>query len=533
MASFWDNIVQRVRDLWTNTTIAQKILIGGLFVCLIVFLILFLYWMNQPQYAVLYSKLSQKDASRVTEILEQENVSYQLKNNGSTVLVPQGKKDSLRLKVAGQDVLKGKSVGFEIFNKSQIGQTDFVQQVNYQRALQGELSKTIGSLPSVESARVHLVLPEKSLFIEQQNPSSASVLLNLKPGAEMEQDQVESIVSFVTTAVEGLKKDSITVSDASGNMLNQPQKGDSTGGWTDTQLEYKSKLENNLEQQIQMLLAPVIGPSKIKATVNTDLDLSKKTIQKEQYDPDSAVVRSEKVSRESQSGSANMEQGSPGPNYQGEEQGGTGTSQQSSRTQKTTNFEINKEEQQIVIPKGTVERISASVLVDGKYEKGDNGETVFKPRGEQEMQKIRNLVKNAIGFKQARGDSIEVSSMPFSKPQPVPEPTWSEKMLDYLQRFWKPLLNAIIVLIFLIFVVRPIVLSIIRPRVEEEEGRAEGLPESEETRALAGEESEAEVQAKESRKHYDDLQGQAKEIIDNKKDDAMHVIRRWLQEKEE
>lgn len=537
MASFWDDTVQRVRDLWTNTTIAQRILIGGLLVCLTVFLILFLYWLNQPQYAVLYSKLSQEDASRVTEVLDQENISYKLENGGSTILVPQNKKDSLRLKVAGQDVLKGEGVGFEIFNESQIGQTDFVQQVNYQRALQGELSETIGGLPSVESARVHLVMPEKSLFIEQQNPSSASVLLNLKPGADLDQDQVESIVSFVSTAVEDLERESITVADAAGNTLNQPRKEQGTSGWSDSQLEYKSKLENNLEEQIQRLLAPVIGPGKIKARVNTDLDLTQKTIQKDMYDPDSSVVRSEQVSRESQSGRADTEQGTPGPEYQeGEQEGeqeGTGTSQESSRTQKTTNFEIDKEEQKIIVPKGTVERISASVLVDGKYEKGDNGETEFVSRDEQEMQKIRNLVKNAIGFKEDRGDSIEVSSMPFSKPEPVPEPTWGEKMLDYLQRFWKPLLNAIIVLIFLIFVVRPIVLSIIRPRVEEEEGRAEGLPQSEEQRALAGEESEAEVQAKESRKHFDDLQGQAKEIIDSKKDDAMHVIRKWLQEKEE
>ncbi len=178
-----------------------------------------------------------------------------------------------------------------------------------------------------------------------------------------------------------------------------------------------------------------------------------------------------------------------------------------------------------------MERISASVLVDGKYEKGDNGQEVFVARKEQEIEKIRNLVKNAIGFKAERGDSIEVSSMPFSKLKPVPEPTMTEQMLDYLQRFWKPLLNAVIVLIFLLFVVRPIVLSIIRPRVEEE-AREEGLPESEEQRALAGEESEEEMQAKESRKHYDELQSQAKEIIDNKKDDAMHVIRKWLQEKE-
>jgi len=243
MAAFWDNLVQRVRSLWTDTTIAQRILIGGLLVCLTVFLILFLYWLNQPEYGVLYSNLEQKDASRVIEVLKQENVSYKLENGGTTILVPQSQKDSLRLQVAGQDVLKGESVGFEVFNESQIGQTDFVQQVNYQRALQGELSRTIGSMPQVKSARVHLVLPEKSLFIEQQNPSSASVLLNLKPGSELKQDQVDSIVSLVATAVEGLKKESITISDAAGNMLNQPRQEDSPGGWTDNQLEYKKKME--------------------------------------------------------------------------------------------------------------------------------------------------------------------------------------------------------------------------------------------------------------------------------------------------
>jgi len=531
MARFRDTAAARLQSLWHGSSLPQRVLVGGLLASAIVVFVLLMIWLNQPSYGVLYSKMAQKDASRVLEQLKKQNVPYKLKAGGTTVLVPEKQVYDLRLQLAGENVLQGQGVGFEIFNQSQIGQTDFVQQVNYQRALQGELARTIGELPQVASARVHLVLPEKSLFIEEQNPATASILLNLKSGQELKQAEVESVVNLVKTGVEGLDRQSITVADTRGNLLYQPEE-ESFSGLSSKQLEYKANLEKRLQNRIQRMLAPVVGAESILAKVNTELDLSKRTVRKEIYDPDSAVVRSEQKTRESSRGTTRMESGTPGPAYQGEE--GTqnsGNSRESSRTEKTTNFEINKEERQIVTPEGELDRISVAVVVDGSYSTNESGESVFVPRSEKELDKIRGLVKSAIGFDSARGDSVEVATMPFQRPEPAPEPGLMESVLSSLQRFWKPLLNAVIILLFLFLVVRPIVLALIRPQVSEEGSEAvSGLPEAEERTALEEAESEEDIAAREGKKRFDDLKARAADILEQNRDEGIHIVKQWLYE---
>ena len=531
MPRFWESWWQRLRDMWGRTSLAQRILVGGALVTLLLVFVLLIYWMNQTEYGVLYSGMSQKDASSVVDYFKQQNIPYKLANNGSTIKVPKGKVHDLRLQLAGQNVLQGGGVGFEIFSENQIGQTDFVQQVNYQRALQGELARTISAAPIVQSARVHLVLPEKSLFIEEQNPASASVLLNLKKHREMDQKQVKSIVNLVASAVEGLSQANITVTDTAGNLLYEPNQEDGLNGLTDKQLEYKVELERRLVQRIKQLLIPVIGPGKVMAQVNLDLDLSQKTIHKELFDPESSVVRSEQKTRESSSGRANVESGTPGPQYQGEQGQGTGTTRESSRSRQTVNYEINKEEHDIVLPQGGIKQLSAAVLVDGTYKTNKQGNQVFVPRKKSEIEQIQNLVKRAIGFNPKRGDSIEVTSMAFGRPQKMPEPSWWQEVLDYAQNFWKPLLNAVIILLFLLLVVRPIILAIIKPRVtEEEEEAASGLPEAEGREALTEGISEEEIAAREAKKGFEDLKAKAGEIIDKNRDEAMNIIKQWMRE---
>jgi len=532
MARFWDTLVNRLRQFWSGSTLAQKILLGGMLATILIVFVLVLVWLNKTEYGVLYANLSSKDASRVVEVLKNEKVGYRLKNGGSSVLVPKDRIYGLRLQLAGQDVLKGQGVGFEIFNQTQVGQTDFVQQVNYQRALQGELSRTISSIPAVKSARVHLVLPDRSLFIEEQNPATASILLNLEPGEKLGDKQVESVVSLAVMAVEGLSPDNVSVVDTDGTLLYQASQEGSFEGLTTSQLEYKQALENKLRQRIERMLTPVLGMGRILARVNAEVDFSRKTIQKEIFDPDSAVVRSEQKTREKSKGSAgaSAEEGNPEVGYQGQ-QTGTGTSQESSRTQSTTNFEINREEQQIVVPQGQIDTLSAAVIVDGTYKAGQNGNQVFVPRADKELEQIRSLVMRAIGYDSARGDAIEVTSMPFSKPESLPEPSFVETALNTAQKFWKPLLNAVVILLFLLLVVRPIVLAILKPSVVEEEvSETAGLPGSEEQSALGeGGDPEA-LRAREAKQQFDDLKARARDVVEKNREEAMNIVKQWIHE---
>ncbi|MGM0424105.1 MAG: flagellar basal-body MS-ring/collar protein FliF [Thermodesulfobacteriota bacterium] len=529
MRQIWERWQAKIQELWGKSTVPQRILLGGVLGSLLLVFVLLLYWLNRPEFEVLYSDLSQEDASQVVEELKEQGVNYKLENQGKTILVPADQVYELRLEVAGEDLMQESGAGLELFQETQIGQTDFVQEVNYQRALQGELSRTISGMPEVQGARVHLVMPEESLFIEERTPATASVMLSLKSGRELDEGQVQGIVNLVSTAVEGLDKENITVADSSGNLLSQPTDGESVQGLTNNQLEYKTKLENVLQQRIERMLGPVIGQGRVMARVNAEVDFSQREIFQENFDPDSQVVRSEQKSREQSSGTAGAEEETPaGPEYQEGEQGGTRTTQESSSTQSTTNFEIDKEETRISVPQGQVDRLSAAVVVDGNYETGEEGESTFVPKSQEELEQIESLARNAIGFDSERGDSIEVTSMDFGKAEAIPEPGLWDTVLEYAQRFWKPFLNAVIILLFLLLVVRPVVLAIIRPKVSEEEGEeVAGLPGRGESEAL---ESEEELTAKEAKKQFDDLKTQAMEIFDKNREEAMHIVRQWMHE---
>ena len=263
----------------------------------------------------------------------------------------------------------GQGMGFEIFDEIKVGQTDFVQKINYQRALQGELARTIADFPAVERARVHLVIPNRSLFIEEQHDPSASVVIKLADGKKLKNNEVEAIVNLVTMSVEGMKKERITVADTNGKVLFSPSDDASLEGLTTSQLEYKLTMQQNLERRIEEMLFPVIGPGRVIAKVNANLDFSQRRIHKEEYNPDVTVVRSEQRSEETTQGRANTEAGIPEANFRGDGIAGALSQQQSTRETRTTNFEINKTEQDIVAPLGGVDRLTVAVIVDGTYEK--------------------------------------------------------------------------------------------------------------------------------------------------------------------
>ncbi|QGY40623.1 flagellar M-ring protein FliF [Pseudodesulfovibrio cashew] len=521
----------KVTGFWTDRTMSQRILIGGLALSVILAFGLMIYWMNKPDYKILMTNLYPEDANRVVSMLQAEKIPYQLEENGKTIMVPADRVYDLRLKVAGEGNLHGQGIGFEIFDDVQIGQTDFVQHINYQRALQGELARTITEFPQVTKTRVHLVLPQKSLFIEEQMPPSASIVLQLKDDGKLAPNEVQGIVNLVSMAVEGLDAKNITVTDMKGRPLYTPE-DDSTGlAMSNTQLEYKAGVENKTQRRIMELLGPVVGPGKVVARVNADLDFSQKTIRKESFDPDGSVVRSETRSEESTAGAANLAGGEPDANFRGDGFTGTRTTQDSTRESRTTNFEINKQEENIVAPVGELQRLTVAVIVDGTWQVNEEtGEQIYVPRTAEELERIRNLIANAVGFDSARGDTIEVSNISFGEPDLYGQESLMRTMLEYAQRLGKPFLNGLLIFLFLVLVVRPVVMALIRPRVAEQEiEEMAGLPGAE---RLALEEEDVDEEAMDMSRRLENAKNHAVQLSDENIDQAVHLLKTWLTQEE-
>ncbi len=544
MPAFLKQNFEKLIKYWADRSAAQRVLLAGLAVSMVAAFLVMVYFLNQPDFRVLYTKMAPEDASRVVGLLKAAKVPYELRDGGSTILVPAESVYEQRLKVAGEGVMHGQGVGFEIFDDLKVGQTDFVQRINYSRALQGELARTISEFPQVEKARVHLVLPQKSLFIEEQKQASASVVLTLKRGQKLDAKQLQGIVNLVSMSVEGLTPEHVTITDTTGQSLYQPRGDGGLEGMSTTQFEFKNTFESNLENRIEQLLTPIVGPGRAIAKANVDLDFSQRTIRKELYDPNVTVVRSEQKSEESTSGTAAVDANGvtttprgggaavPNTNFQGSGYSGTESTQKSSRQNSTTNYEINKEEQNVVTPVGDLKRQSIAVIVDGTYEKVEGKNTyAYVPRKAEELERIKQVVARAAGLDPSRGDEIQVSSFEFGAPDGSGEPSLLQTMLEYAQRLGKPFLNGLLIFLFLILVVRPVVMALIRPRVTEEEIETlERLPEGEARMALAEPELAEDVLMLEGGKQFELAKNMALQLFEENVEQSMTLLKTWLKQ---
>lgn len=544
MPAFITRFVDAVKGLLGRMSLWQRMALAGGAVALLAGLIGLYVWLGRPEYRVLYSNLGPEDASHVVKALQTDKVPYQLADNGATIMVPREVVYDQRIKIAGEGGLVGQGIGFEIFDKVKVGQTDFVQKINYTRALQGELARTISEFPSVESARVHLVIPQRSLFVEERQAPSASVVLKLtRPNVKPDQKETNAILNMMLMAVEGLDKGHISITDNGGKVLYQPEE-DSLAGASSTQMEHRLQVQRNLERRIEEMLQPLFGPGRVIAKVNADMDFSQKTIRREFFDPEKTAVRSEQRSEESQQGRANLEAGAPDVNFRGDGVTGSVSDQNGSRETRTTNYEINREEQQIVANVGDLRRLTVAVIIDGTYEKV-NGAWSFMPRGQEELERVRQLVSNAVGLDKARGDALEVSSAPFTDSEPPREPNFAEMLADYAERLGKPLLNALLAFLFLMLIVRPVILALIRPKVEAGEmvEGLEGLPAAEEQLALyealeeaaKAEEDEPEREEDDDELAFKDIEALKAHIFtlsDNHMEQVVTLVRGWMKHDE-
>ncbi|WP_052566835.1 flagellar basal-body MS-ring/collar protein FliF [Candidatus Magnetobacterium casense] len=485
-------------DIVKGWSTRKKIILISSVVMAIASLILIISWSQAPTYQVLFANLSEADAGSIVNKLQELKEPYKLTSN--TILVQTDRVYDLRLKLAAQGLPQGGGVGFEVFDKTNFQVTDFMQKLNYRRALEGELSRTILSLTEIDRARVHLAIPEKSLFIKEQEPPTASILVALKHGRVLSQSQIQGIVHLVSSSVEGLNPKNVTIVDNSGDLLTKPV--DDAIGLTATQLEYQKKFEKDVEIRIKDILEPVIGKSRVRARVTADIDFSRTDKTEEKFDPEGQVARSEQTVKEK---STTMGPGGV-PGVQSNLPGKATAQAQGSQTQsqkqsETINYEITKVTNHTQGQFGNVKKLSAAVLVDGVYTattKDAKGAPVAKEvkytaRTDDEIKRYEELVKKAIGFTLERGDQVAVINMQF---EPDTKEVIPPPKRDYVQDgilVAKYLAPLVVALLFLLFVVRPIIKTLTTPPAPS---KAAALPYPKTVAELEREMKKKEEQAK-------------------------------------
>ena len=413
---------------------------------------------RQVDYQLLFGNLATEDAGAVVSRLKEQKIPYRLEEGGKAIFIPANRVYETRLELAGSGLPQGGGVGFEIFDRQSFGMTDFAQKINYQRALQGELARTIASLRPVEAARVHLALAEKRLFREQQGKTTASVILKLVPGRKLNEGQIQGIVNLVAGSVEGLDDSMISVIDSNGGVLSKTPETASNSPLSPGLMQYQQSFEKRLELRAQSLLDRAVGPGNSLVQVTASLDFSQRERMEETYDPNTTAVRSEQLSNEKSGNS--VPGGIPGvqSNVKGAE--GTSAATSSTRSEETINYEISKVVSKLIEPVGAIKTLSVAVLVADKLlpAEGDQQPT-YQPRGDQELAAIERMVRSALGLQDQRGDQIVVISRPFEKDfygMADPEASPANKLYPYLPLVKYGLLTAAILLLYFLFV-RPLV----------------------------------------------------------------------------
>ncbi len=402
-------LIQLVQEWPLSRKIATA---GVILISIILFAILIIQARTADQ-QLLYANLPMTDASEVVNWLKGQKINYTLKNRGKDIWVPADKIYQTRLDLAANGMPTGGGVGFEVFDKQSFALTDYVQKVNHTRALQGELARTISSLSPVESTRVHLALPEKRLFKNQQKQATASVIITLIPGKSLDGNQVKGIIHLVAGSVTDLEAANVKVIDSNGLVLEAEDKS-SDDVFSGEMLAFQQGVEHRLELRVQDLLDRTMGTDNALVRISATLDFSKVEKTEELFDAEEPVIRSEQIN--SEMSGADVIGGIPGveSNLQGNELGQAGSTPPTSRNSRVTNYEISKTISKIINPVGTITNLSVSVLVADKVEADENGQP--KPpvsRSPEELQAISDMVSTAIGLLPERGDMINVTSMPF------------------------------------------------------------------------------------------------------------------------
>jgi flagellar M-ring protein FliF len=417
----------RLGLFWSSLKPWQKLSIVGASILVVSALVLAVYWAGKPSYEPLFTALEVEDQSAIVAYLRENRIDYKLDPAANAILVPRDIVYETRLSLAQGGLPKGGSVGYEIFDTTKMGLSEFQQKITYIRALEGELERTIRQIDAVDYAKVNIVIPEQRLFLEQQQPSTASVLVRLKTGMQIGPDQVKSIVHLVSHGVQGLLPENITVVDTTGKVLSDLLDQDlliyGQGGdgrtVSSVQRELERQQERELENKVRVMLERVFGPGRVVVRIKVDLDFDRRTSSSKEFIPGETgrgVLRSQQNMEETYTGTGGPIGGAPGtttniPGYAVAQQ--QGTASEYNKTETTNNYEITTRETQQVVTPGTIRRLSASVLVDGDLE-------------QDRLTELRALVAPALGVDAARGDQLVIQSMKFST-------TFADSLAEQLQ----------------------------------------------------------------------------------------------------
>lgn len=451
--------------MWQQLSLNRKFGLAALGVAALTGLIFFLAWAQTPDYSTAFTDLDAEDAAAIVDYLKENNISYEVANSGNTIRVPTSQVHEVRLALASQGLPGKGMVGMELFDTANLGMTDFIQQVNYQRALEGELARTISSLTVIRSARVHIVIPQPTLFSEEEEATTASIVVDLENGQRLGQEQVKAVSHLVSSAVEGLTAENLTIVDMNGNILADGTGMAAMAGITlsSNQVEAQRVFEQDLERRIESMLVNVLGPDKAVVRVTADMNWDHIETENETFFPGQAggVLRSSRLITETYSGDGTTAGGIPGtatniadaaPTFQTEISGTNGSAYR--RTDITTNYEVSRSVSRIISATGQIDRLSVSVLVDNITD------TVT-------INAIEQATVAAAGIDPARGDILTVNSVPFDRSLKAAQETAAQEALQ--REFYLDLARwgaVAVAMIALIFVVRSMYRSLHPPLPE-------------------------------------------------------------------
>ncbi len=496
-------------------------------------------WSQTPNYRILYGSLSNQEIVDITNVLDQNGIEYKLNDMTGAVMVAADRVHEARLKLAGLGLPKGRGSGYELLDKDQgFSTSQFIESARYQRALEGELARTIASLNSIQSARVHLALPKQSAFVRARKKPSASVMVTLYQGRTLSPDQAAAIAHMVASSIPNLETENVTIVDQHGRLLSTPETAEELR-YTATQFEYRRQLEEYYIKRIETILAPLVGADSVRAQVVAELDFSITEQTQESFNPDLPAIRSEQTVEENRVGAASggvpgtLSNQPPGGGATAGEAAAEQTGSRDTSRRVVRNYELDRTVSHTRMPTGSLRRLSAAVVVDERRSVAEDGTVTTEPLSDAEMERINSLVREAIGFSAQRGDSVNVINAPFQAPppaEPAPEPGILEQ--PWVWDLGKQLAGLALLVFLILGVIKPVLKNL------AEKGRTQEVPvgpdgqlllENMEGGAAALPGAEGAPQLASPNKQYEDQLAAAKSMATQEPEKVAQVVRQWVE----
>lgn len=549
--------LQQIRDNFNKLSQRQKMAGAAALALAIAMVVGVLLWTKEPDYSVLFSNFDDKDGGAIVAALQQQNVPYRFSPNGSAIMVPSSRVHELRLRMAAQGIPKGGNVGFELMENQKFGMSQFHEQVTYQRALEGELARTIQAIASVDAARVHLAMPKQTAFLRDEQKPTASIFVTLRPGRVLDKEQVAGIVHLVSSSVPRLSNDQVSIVDQNGNLLTSKPDPLRIAGMDPNQLKYVQEVEAAYIRRIETILAPIMGPGNYKVQATADIDFNQTEQTAETYRPNPSP---EQAIRSQQTTESSVREGGPQgvPGALTNQPpvpatapitnppvGANAAPLQTANVNRsaTINYELDRTIQHVRQSVGQVRRLSVAVVVNHRQETDAKGQTRSVPLSDAELARITQLVREAMGFNQARGDSLNVATSAFAADDgaQTEQPLWKDpEMIELAKEALKYLLVLVALMMVYFGVIRPLIKSVLPPpppppseqdEAEKAEPGEAGEEEEEEEGAEVTLSEEAQAQA--AADDFETRLARARELARANPRLVANLVKEWIGANEE